>query len=54
MLKNNGNIAEGLKVLEDALNDPKINDFLEDHIKLELQNKRLESKAELLKWEEIA
>lgn len=54
MLKTKGSISVGLKVLEEALNDPKINEFLEDHIKVELQNQRLESKAELLKWDEIA
>jgi len=36
MLKTKGSIAEGLKVLEQALNDPKINEYLDDHIKLEL------------------
>lgn len=54
MLKTKGNIAEGLLVLEQTLSDPKIVGQLEDHIKLELQNKRLQSKAELLKWDEIA
>ncbi len=36
MLKTKGSIAEGLLVLEQALNDPKIAEYLEDHIKLEL------------------
>ncbi len=54
MLKNKGCIGDGLKVLEEALSDPKISEYLDDHIKLELQNKRLESKCELLKWDEIA
>jgi hypothetical protein len=36
MLKSKGSISVGLKVLEEALNDPKINEFLEDHIKVEL------------------
>ena len=54
MLKTKGSIAQGLQVLEQALNDPKIGEYLEDHIKLELKNKRLESMAELLKWEDIA
>ena len=54
MLRSKGCISEGLKVLEQALQDPQISEFLEDHIKVELQNQRLESKAELLKWDEIA
>lgn len=54
MLKTKGSIAAGLQVLEDALKDPKMSEYLEDHIKLELESKRLESKAELLKWDEIA
>ena len=54
MLRSKGSIAEGLLVLQQALDDPKISNYLEDHIKMELQNKRLESKAELLKWDEIA
>lgn len=52
MLKNKGSIAEGLQVLEQALGEH--SEFLDEHIRLELQNKRLESKAELLKWDEIA
>ena len=54
MLRTKGSIAEGLEVLEKALNDADLSDDLDDHIKLELQNKRLDSKAELLKWDEIA
>lgn len=36
MLKTKGSISEGLKVLEQALNDEKINGSLDDHIRLEL------------------
>lgn len=54
MLRTKGNIQEGLLALEQTLNDPKVSAYLEDHIKLEMQNKRLQSKAELLKWDEIA
>lgn len=53
-LKSKGSIALGLQVLEQALSDPKVSEYLDDHIKDELQNKRLDSKAELLKWDEIA
>ena len=41
-------------MLEQALKDPKISECLDDHIKDELKNKRLESMAELLKWDVIA
>ena len=54
MLKNKGSITAGLQVLEQALKDPKIGEYLDDHIKEELKNKRLESMAELLKWDDIA
>jgi hypothetical protein len=54
MLKTKGSIAQGLQVLEQALRDPKISDCLDDHIRDELKNKRLESMAELLKWDVIA
>jgi hypothetical protein len=53
-LKSKGSIAQGLQILEQALSDPKVSEYLDDHIKIELQNKRLDSKAELLKWDEIA
>jgi hypothetical protein len=36
MLKAKGSIAEGLAVLEQTLNDPKLSIDLEEHIKLEL------------------
>lgn len=49
-----GNISEGLSILEQALNDPHLNKEFDEHIKIELENKRLDSKAELLKWDEIA
>ena len=51
-LRSKGSIAEGLKVLEQALNDHA--DEFEPQIKQELLNKRIESQAELLKWEDIA
>jgi hypothetical protein len=54
MLKTKGSIAQGLQVLEQALRDPKISECLDDHIREELKNKRLESMAELLKWDVIA
>jgi hypothetical protein len=54
MLKTKGSIAEGLAVLEEALNSQSISDSLDEHIRLELESKRLQSKTELLKWDEIA
>ena len=54
MLKTKGSIAQGLQVLEQALKDPKISECLDEHIKDELKNKRLESMTELLKWDVIA
>jgi hypothetical protein len=51
-LRSKGSIAQGLQVLEQALKEH-ANEF-EPQIKQELQNKRIESQAELLKWEDIA
>ncbi|CDW71353.1 dna-dependent protein kinase catalytic subunit [Stylonychia lemnae] len=53
-LRTKGSIDKGLKVLEQALNDKSLTDCLEDHILCELENKQLDSKAELLKWDELA
>jgi|LauGreDrversion4_2_1035121.scaffolds.fasta_scaffold12393_4 translation initiation factor 2 beta subunit (eIF-2beta)/eIF-5 len=36
MLKTKGSISEGLVILEQALQDEKINELLDDHVKLEL------------------
>ena len=51
-LRSKGSIAQGLQVLEQALKEHA--DEFEPPIKQELQNKRIESQAELLKWEDIA
>jgi hypothetical protein len=36
MLRTKGNIKDGLAILEQTLNDPKMADHLDDHIKMEL------------------
>ena len=52
MLRSKGDIAEGLQILEQALKEHK--DEFEPQVRTELENKRRESQAELLKWEDIA
>lgn len=54
ILRSKGSIAAGLKELERALNTPELNQEFEDQVLLELQNKKQESMASLLKWEKVA
>jgi hypothetical protein len=53
-LKNKGRIEEALSQLENTLKLPELCMDLEDSVKRELENKKLECKAELLKWDHIA
>ena len=47
-------MSQGLKVLEETLKLMDAQDCFEDEVKLDLENKRLESLADLLKWDIIS
>ena len=48
-----GQIKESLKKLEEILQNPEFSAYFEEQVKTELLNKKYESNAELLKWENI-
>ena len=53
-LRSRGSINKGLKVLEEALKSVEVQEVFEEQVKLDLQNKRLESLSDLLKWDVIS
>jgi len=53
-LRAKGSISKGLKVLEETLKSLEVQEGFEEQVKLDIQNKRLESLSDLLKWDVIA
>ena len=53
-LNSRGSTTQGLKKIEEALAHLEANAGFEEQVKLDLQNKKLESLADLLKWDVIA
>jgi hypothetical protein len=53
-LRNKGRIEEALKEMESTLASPDLCSHFEESVKRELATKKLEYRAELLKWDEIA
>jgi len=53
-LRSRGSISKGLKVLEETLKSLDTQEGFEEQVKIDLQNKRLESLSDLLKWDVIA
>ena len=53
-LRSQGSISKGLKVLEETLKSLNSQECFEEQVKVDLQNKRLESLSDLLKWDVIA
>ena len=50
-MRNKGRIEEALRELENTLSSPELSADFEVSVKKELENKRFEYKAELLKWD---
>ena len=50
-LKNKGRIDQALKQMENTLSNPQLCKDFDQSIQRELQNKSLEYKSELLKWD---
>jgi len=50
-LRNKGRIEEALRELENTLSSPELSADFEPSVKKELENKKFEYKAELLKWD---
>jgi len=53
-LRNKGRIEEALREMEATLSSPELVAGFEESVRRELENKKLEYKAELLKWDQIA
>ena len=50
-LKNKGKIDQALKQMESTLSNPQLCRDFDESIKRELENKSLQYKSELLKWD---
>ena len=49
-----GELKKSVKKLEEVLESPEFSQFFEDQVKTELINKKYETYAELLRWDDIA